>query len=258
MGTLLLLPRGAPQGQVLNEKTPCFSSLAVSALGSNLRHCVFCQSAEARRKIVVVVTSRTKTKLCSVCGGERENSGSQVSADWRLPWQPHPQPVQQTTQNLGPAAHESQSWRALQQGPGAGSCCHLTTLGSGDSTLQPPQYWGSAEKPYSAVPASDTPAPPPGHEGAEEKGLRGPHEVRAVGRWDRTQVLHLLGGRSPPSWPVCPSSAIAMAGLEGSRGPTIPNQDTSTSVGPARTDGGQHPTSWACGWQQRPVACGTG
>lgn len=61
------MPSKGPQGQVLNERRLLISSLAVPALGSTC-NCVFCQSAQARRQIVAVETSRTKTKLAVQCG----------------------------------------------------------------------------------------------------------------------------------------------------------------------------------------------
>lgn len=169
-----------------------------------------------------------------MCGGERENSKAKSQLTGVCRGSLIPNQSSKPPRTTGPAAHESQSWRALQQGPGAAythGCCHLTTLGSGTALCKPPQYWGLQKSHFSAVPASDTPAPPPGHEGAERKACGDPTRSGQWGGGTGHRVLHLLGGRSPPSWPVCPSSAIAMAGLEGSKGPHHPNQDTSTSVG---------------------------
>lgn len=99
------MPSGGPQGQVLNERRLLISSLAVPVLGSTC-NCVFCQSAQARRKIVAVETSRTKTKLAVQCGerkreeeGEKENSKAKSHLTCLCCSSLIAKPVQQTAWN---------------------------------------------------------------------------------------------------------------------------------------------------------------
>ena len=152
------------------------------ALGS-ARHCVFCQSAEARRKTVGVVASRTKSELCRARrGGEDAEAKPQLAGICRgslIPNQSSKPP-----RTTGPAARESQSRRALQRGPGTATHTAAATSppwAQGPALCKPPQYWGLHKSHLSAVPASDTPAPPPGHEGAERKACGDPTRSGQLG-----------------------------------------------------------------------------
>ena len=141
-----------------------------------------------------------------MCGGDGQNSKAKSQLTCTCHGSLVPNQSSEPPETTGPAARESQSWRALPRGPGAAIPTAAATSpphAQGPVLCKPLQYWGLQKSHFSAVPDSDTPAPPPGHEGAERKAYRDPTWSGELGGVTRNTALHLLGGRSPPSWPVC-------------------------------------------------------